>query len=154
RAKRGEELYETYCAKCHDASKNDKFDKLGELAEIKTDPNRATKFAAKVPPTDTPFPDMIKKTLAEIKEVALAEFAPEEQEVIKKEPVKWLGPAKYSARTTKGSWSTAPYLHNGSVPTLYELLQPVSKRREKFYVGSRQYDIEKLGYVSDDKMTL
>jgi hypothetical protein len=97
---------------------------------------------------------MIKKTLAEIKEVALAEFAPEEQEVIKKEPVKWLGPAKYSARTIKGSWSTAPFLHNGSVPTLYELLQPVNKRREKFYVGSRQYDIEKLGYVSDDKMTL
>jgi mono/diheme cytochrome c family protein len=154
RAKRGEQLYGTYCAKCHDAAKNDKFDKLGELAEIKTDPNRATTFAAKVPPTDTPFPDMIKNTLAEIKEVALAEFTPEEQEAIRKEPVKWLGPAKYSARTTKGSWSTAPYLHNGSVPTLYELLQPVSKRSEKFYIGSRQYDIEKLGYVSDEKMTL
>ena len=86
--------------------------------------------------------------------VALAEFSPEEQEVIKKEPVKWLGPAKYSARTTKGSWSTPPYLHNGSVPTLYELLSPVEKRRPTFYLGSREYDVDKLGYVSDDKTTL
>ena len=67
-------------------------------------------------------------------------------------PVKWRGPAKYAARTTKGSWATAPYLHNGSVPNLYELLLPAGKRSPKFSVGSRQYDVEKLGYVNDDKM--
>ena len=152
KAKRGEKLYVTYCAKCHDPEKNKNFDRLEELAEINTDPNRATTFAAKVPPDDTLFPDRIQKTLAEIKQVALSEFTPEEQEVIKKEPVKWRGPAKYAARTTKGSWATAPYLHNGSVPNLYELLLPAGKRSPKFSVGSRQYDVEKLGYVNDDKM--
>jgi hypothetical protein len=153
RAQRGKALYQTYCAKCHDAAENPKFEELFPLEVTKTDPNRATTFAEKVPPKDTPFPDLIQKTLAEIKEVALAEFSPEEQEAIKKEPVIWRGPAKYSARSIKGSWSTAPYLHNGSVPTLFELLSPVKERRDKFYLGSREYDVERVGYVSDDKMT-
>jgi mono/diheme cytochrome c family protein len=153
-AKRGEKLYQTYCAACHDPAKNHKFDKLENVADIKTDPKRATTFAEKVPPTDAPFPDMIQKTLAEIKAVALAEFGPDEQEVIKKEPVIWRGPAKYAARTTKGAWATAPYLHNGSVPTLLELLSPVAKRRATFYLGARDYDVEKLGYVSDESKSL
>lgn len=154
RANRGGKLYATYCAKCHDADKNVNFDKLDDLAGIRTDPNRATMFAEKVPPKNTPFPDMIRETLAEIKSVALAEFSPEEQEEIKKEPVAWRAPGTYSARSIKGSWSTAPYLHNGSVPTMYDLLLPAKDRPKTFYVGSREFDVEKLGYVSDATKTL
>jgi len=33
----------------------------------------------------------------------------------------------YKARSLNGIWATAPYLHNGSVPTLYDLLLPKKK---------------------------
>ena len=45
-------------------------------------------------------------------------------------------------------WATAPYLHNGSVPTLDDLLKPAKERPRTFYVGSREYDPVKLGYVT------
>ena len=46
-------------------------------------------------------------------------------------------------------WAAAPYLHNGSVPSLYELLQPASARPKKFAVGRWEYDPKKVGYVSE-----
>lgn len=47
-----------------------------------------------------------------------------------------------------GVWSTGPYLHNGSVPTVYDLLSRPSERPKTFYVGSRLLDLEKLGFKS------
>ncbi len=55
----------------------------------------------------------------------------------------------YKARPLNGIWATAPYLHNGSVPNLYELLLPDTERSTTFYVGSRLLDVEKVGFVSD-----
>jgi mono/diheme cytochrome c family protein len=49
-----------------------------------------------------------------------------------------------------GIWATGPYLHNGSVPTVYELLSPVAERRAVFWTGSRELDRERLGFASDD----
>ncbi len=43
-------------------------------------------------------------------------------------------------------WATAPFLHNGSVPNLYELLSPAGERSETFYLGSRLFDPKKVGY--------
>ena len=54
----------------------------------------------------------------------------------------------YVARHLAGVWSTAPYLHNGSVPNLYELLLPSNKRTKNFIVGNLQYDHENLGFIS------
>lgn len=54
----------------------------------------------------------------------------------------------YKARPLDGIWATAPYLHNGSVPNLYELLLPVEERSKVFYLGSREFDPAKVGYVS------
>ncbi|MBV9931728.1 MAG: hypothetical protein JO013_12385 [Alphaproteobacteria bacterium] len=53
---------------------------------------------------------------------------------------------KYKARTLEGIWATAPYLHDGSVPTLYDLLLPPEKRPTCFYVGTRRYNVSKVGY--------
>jgi hypothetical protein len=36
-------------------------------------------------------------------------------------------------------------LHNGSVPSLYELLSPVSERSKVFYLGNKEYDPVHLG---------
>jgi cytochrome c5 len=75
----------------------------------------------------------------------------------------------YKARSLNGIWATAPYLHNGSVPTLYDLLLPpnpedaknpstgvecrpvpagVEYRPCKFMVGSREFDPDKVGLKS------
>jgi len=55
-------------------------------------------------------------------------------------------PLAYKARPLNGVWATAPYLHNGSVPTIYQMLLPVEKRDKTFYLGSREYDPVHLGY--------
>lgn len=56
--------------------------------------------------------------------------------------------AAYKARPLDGVWSTAPFLHNGSVPNVYELLSPPSERSITFWVGTYEYDPIKLGYVT------
>lgn len=51
----------------------------------------------------------------------------------------------YKARPLNGIWATAPYLHNGSVPNLEQLLLPPDQRDKQFYVGSRRFDPAKVG---------
>jgi mono/diheme cytochrome c family protein len=48
-----------------------------------------------------------------------------------------------------GIWLRAPYLHNGSVPNLRQLLEPSSNRSRIFYRGSDVYDPENVGFVYD-----
>ncbi len=64
----------------------------------------------------------------------------------------------YKARSLNGIWATAPYLHNGSVPTLYDLLLPKKRegdpedgeyRPDEFQVGSREFDPKKVGLKSE-----
>jgi len=52
----------------------------------------------------------------------------------------------YKARPLHGVWATPPFLHNGSVPSVYELLLPEERRSRRFWVGSREYDPVHLGY--------
>ncbi|MFZ2100988.1 MAG: di-heme-cytochrome C peroxidase [Oricola sp.] len=72
----------------------------------------------------------------------------------------------YKARPLNGIWATAPYLHNGSVPTLYDLLLPSplrvtlpegetmrqpgeGDRPSSFHLGSRIYDPVKVGFATE-----
>lgn len=72
---------------------------------------------------------------------------------------------RYKARPLNGIWATAPYLHNGSVLTLYDLLLPATKRgeleigttkaggaprlrRDAFHIGSRDFDPVEVGLRS------
>lgn len=57
--------------------------------------------------------------------------------------------AGYQAPPLDGIWATAPYFHNGSVPTVYHVLN--SKARPKIYTRSfrtdkEAYDADKLGW--------
>ena len=61
-------------------------------------------------------------------------------------------------RPLAGVWATAPYLHNGSVPSIYQLLSPDNtdefedKRCNRFYVGLRGYDPVRMGLpVAEDR---
>jgi len=58
----------------------------------------------------------------------------------------------YKARPLNGIWASSPYLHNGSVPTLYDLLLPPAERPKKFSVGRLEFDPKKVGYVSDGEV--
>ena len=50
----------------------------------------------------------------------------------------------YKAAPRDGIWAEGPYLHNGSVPNLYEMLIPAKERTKKFYLG-RDFDPVKVG---------
>lgn len=56
---------------------------------------------------------------------------------------------EYKARPLNGIWATGPYLHNGSVPNLYQLLLPSDQRAASFMVGSREFDPKHVGFRSD-----
>jgi mono/diheme cytochrome c family protein len=54
----------------------------------------------------------------------------------------------YAATPLTGVWANYPYLHNGSVPTLFHLLGPVSERPKIFNVmAARHFDRERVGQV-------
>jgi hypothetical protein len=57
--------------------------------------------------------------------------------------------AGYANQPLDGIWARSPYLHNGSVPTLRDLLEPASKRPSEWYRGSDILDAAKVGYRSD-----
>ena len=82
----------------------------------------------------------LKETIREMAE------RPESQSIAAKAPAT----LKYKAAPLAGIWATAPYLHNGSVPNLYELLLPANQRTTRFYVGNREFDPTKVGYVTSE----
>jgi len=55
-------------------------------------------------------------------------------------------PLGYPARPMAGYWATGPYLHNGSVRTLYQLLSPAGERDKTFYLGTYDFDPREVGY--------
>lgn len=55
----------------------------------------------------------------------------------------------YKARPLHGIWATPPFLHNGSVPNLFQLLSPVSERDKQFWVGNFEYDPKRAGFLTD-----
>ncbi len=57
--------------------------------------------------------------------------------------------ARYKARPLNGIWATAPYLHNGSVPSLTDLLTEPAKRPIRFTIGTRQFDPIRVGFRQD-----
>ena len=56
-------------------------------------------------------------------------------------------PPSYEARVLDGVWAAAPYLHNGSVRSLTELLMPSAERSQRFAVGPA-YDLAKVGLAA------
>ena len=57
----------------------------------------------------------------------------------------------YKARPLNGIWASAPYLHNGSIPNLDELLKrPEERSKDVFKVGNAEFDPVKVGYSIDE----
>lgn len=57
----------------------------------------------------------------------------------------------YANMPLDGLWLRAPYLHNGSVATLRDLLEPSELRAKFFYIGYDVYDYERVGFVTQGR---
>jgi hypothetical protein len=132
------------------------------LTDIGTDPLTANNFAGRtVNPGAVPAPLMLSNLVggAVLDSMARAQppitfNTPEFFELIgyriKADGSSYKPPnlLAYRARPLDGIWATAPYLHNGSVPSLYELLLPPTERSQVFYVGNWEFDPDKVGVKS------
>jgi hypothetical protein len=145
KAQQGEQLFNQKCLGCHQ-------DKMFTQTQIGTDPNRANSFGQAV--GAAPFPEAVAPILGRLKKRAFADdgVSPAEQSAMDAVPVIWRATAQYLARPLNGIWATAPYLHNGSVPTLYHLLHP-DQRPAKFAMGIREFDPVRIGYQTDLTVT-
>lgn len=145
KAEQGRQIFLQKCANCH-------HNRLFAQTEIGTDPNRANSFGQ--PVGRTPFPKAVAPILDGLKKRAFADdgIGLAEQAKMDANPVVWRSTRQYLARSLKGIWATGPYLHNGSVPTLYDLLHP-EQRPAKFTTGGREFDPVKVGYRSDSIAT-
>jgi hypothetical protein len=136
RAARGGDIFRARCASCHadQPAGQPLGDSLFDVDRIGTDPRRALNFALAV--GTTPFDAAIAPTLKKI--VQAAGGTPRPQDV-------WRVTRKYAGRPLVAVWATPPYLHNGSVPTIADLLRPAPERPATFPVCNREYDTAKLG---------
>jgi hypothetical protein len=141
KAAEGKQIFQATCGECHQ-------NKLFTAEEVGTDPNRATSFGR--PVGGKPFPDAVAPILSRLKQRAFQDdgIGVKERLAMDANPVVWRDTGKYVARPLQGIWATAPYLHNGSVPSLHALLHPET-RPAKFAMGNREYDPEKLGYRTE-----
>jgi len=141
KVKTGKEIFTAICQGCHQ-------NRLYALTDIGTDPQRANSFGQSVG-GGVPFPAAVKPILDGLKARAFLDdgVSAADQATMDADPVIWRATGQYLARTLTGVWATAPYLHNGSVPTLWHLLHP-NQRPAKFIVGNREYDPSKVGYVT------
>jgi hypothetical protein len=129
-AQRGAPLFASNCNSCHGGPESDK--RLYSVAAIGTDPHRADMFSQKLA-------DGFNRFLAELE--AEGYQPPKEVEV--------RSTGKYFAATLSGVWARSPYLHNGSVRTMQDLLTPPQQRQMQFHRGSHQFDEAALGYTDE-----
>lgn len=119
----GETIFGELCYSCHGSTGESTFDVI-ELAEIGTDPNRVNVVTEEgIQATNDLWGygwelDQFTKTNG------------------------------YVSNLLDGIWLRAPYLHNGSVPTLRDLLSPASERPATFYRGNDTYNQADVGFVS------
>lgn len=133
---------------------------MSDLDVIGTDPKQAMDFINRSVDTGDLGQGVINGGLAltyVVEQVAkryFADHAISEEDQLKYTNGHKLGaepsrtPEAYKARPLTGIWATPPFLHNGSVPTLYHLLSPVSERPTQFTNGNRLFDRKMVGYDS------
>ena len=123
-AAKGQPIFAKYCAECH-AFGGSRTGTVVSLAEVGTDPNRNKHW----PQSSA---DAFNKW-ARGYPWAFHHFRATDG---------------YLSVPLDGVWLRAPYLHNGSVPNMRELLEPPEKRSKIFYRGYDVYDQANMGFVS------
>jgi mono/diheme cytochrome c family protein len=163
KAAHGHDLFAQKCAGCHGIHVNQTVTPaewkvtMIPLEHIGTDPTAATNFAdykysaAKLGGGEINGAEGLKLVTTKVKA-----FQYDRLGLTPEQRAAWDGfgrqgevrsPKAYKARPLVGIWASPPFLHNGSVPTLYDLLSPI--RPATFTVGSREYDPIKVGYSTE-----
>jgi processive rubber oxygenase RoxA-like protein len=131
KAAEGRPLYERYCADCHGRDGRDFSGKwVGQVDPIE-------RIA-----TDRRHLDSYSQELATAQNTLYAGYPDDRFSHFRKT-------FGYANLPLDGVWLRAPYLHNGSVPTLRDLLEPGERRPTAFYRGYDLYDPLKMGFVSE-----
>ena len=123
-ADRGKPIFDQYCGACHGFS-GPYLGKVIPITEIGTDPERFNTWSQE----DADATNRVAKEMG----------------VERKNMVKDVG---YVSQPLDGIWLRAPYLHNGSVRTLWDLLEPPDLRPTEFYRGCDIYDAVNMGFES------
>jgi hypothetical protein len=123
RVDRGAALFRNHCASCH-ATDGIRVGRVEPIGDLGTDGNRIRDFTTELAGT-------LNKLQTDV--WRLRRFEPQ---------------SGYVNNLLDGIWLRAPYLHNGSVPTLRDLLNEPDKRPKKFCRGDDLYDWNNVGFVS------
>ncbi len=91
---------------------------------------------------------MMKKEVGKVEDLGALGGFDELKEITQPKAAPTTPTFPYESRVLQGIWATAPYLHNGSVQSLTELLTPAEKRVAEFKVGP-EYDPEKVGLAAN-----
>ncbi len=127
--KRGQVMFDHACASCHGVHTGEKAsfpDRVVPASEVGTDPVRAASFDA----NDASWVNSTWFGGSGATPFAMASTG------------------GYLAPPLVGVWATAPYFHNGSVPTLAAVLDPALRptRWEQSGSESADYDVQKVGW--------
>lgn len=125
KAVKGKMVFDANCASCHASARTGT---VVPLAEIGTDSGRIDSWN---------------------KEAAIEANKVVTDMGIQRKGLVEATPTGYVAQFLDGIWLRAPYLHNGSVPTLRDLLTPPAQRPAVFWRGYDVYDPIKVGFVAE-----
>jgi mono/diheme cytochrome c family protein len=123
-AAEGAEVYRTECANCH-APDGKRTGTIVPLAEIGTDRHRLDMW--------TPASAAAYNAYGEGHPWKFSHFRTG---------------GGYVSVPLEGLWLRGPYLHNGSVPTLADLLRPPAERPQHFWRGYDVIDPDRVGFVT------
>jgi hypothetical protein len=123
-AARGQPLYTQHCSTCHEPGQP-RTNRPIPVAEVGTDRERM---------------DTWTQAAADEANRRVRDMGINRPDMVKVEG--------YQAMPLDGLWMRAPYLHNGSVPTLRALLLPAGQRPSSFYRGYDVYDPVNVGFVT------
>ena len=121
----GRAIFEANCARCHASERTGT---RVPAEEVGTDKERLKTWS--------------KKAAIESNKV-VRNFGIERRGLVENEP------SGYIAAFLDGIWLRAPYLHNGSVPSIRDLLKPVAERPRLFFRGYDVLDPVNVGFVSE-----
>jgi mono/diheme cytochrome c family protein len=127
KAAAGKTVFAAQCASCHWSARTGT---VVPVAEVGTDIERLKSW---------------NKGAAILANETVKSFGIERRGLVEEDPT------GYIASFLDGIWLRAPYLHNGSVPTLRDLLQPAAQRPQFFVRGYDLYDPLDVGFVSQQE---
>ncbi len=125
KARRGEAIFRQRCYRCHDFQGDD-VGQVVPIAEIGTDRHRLDSY--------TQFLLEAQRDYTKGYFWSYSHFRKTDG---------------YANLPLDGIWARAPYLHNGSVPTLWDLLSPAEARPRVFTLGGDVYEQENMGFVHE-----